>query len=59
MIVALAGMGTALTLYPVLKRQNEGRALGFVGSRALAHHGRHVTQFVLKNCFFMLMILKF
>ncbi len=35
MIVALAGMGTAITLYPVLKRQNEGFALGFVGSRTL------------------------
>jgi len=35
MIVALAGMGTAITLYPVLKRQNEGRALGFVGARVL------------------------
>ncbi len=35
MIVALAGIGTAVTLYPVLKRQNKGRALGFVGSRVL------------------------
>jgi hypothetical protein len=35
MIVALAGIGTAITLYPVLKRQNEGFALGFVGSRVL------------------------
>src|SRR5580765_8043313 len=29
-IVALAGIGTAVTLYPVLKRQNQGVALGFV-----------------------------
>jgi cytochrome c biogenesis protein CcdA len=29
-IVALAGIGTAVTLYPILKRQNEGAALGFV-----------------------------
>ena len=32
-IVALAGIGTAVTLYPVVKRQNEGAALGFVTSR--------------------------
>ena len=35
MIVALTGIGTAVTLYPVLKKQNQGRALGFVGSRVL------------------------
>jgi hypothetical protein len=35
MIVALAGIGTAVTLYPVLKKQNKGRALGFVTSRVL------------------------
>jgi hypothetical protein len=35
MIVALAGIGTAVVLYPVVKRQNEGVALGFVGARVL------------------------
>lgn len=35
MIVALACIGTAVTLYPVVKRQNRGVALGFVGSRTL------------------------
>ncbi len=35
MIVALAGIGTAVTLYPVLKWQNEAVALGFVGTRIL------------------------
>ena len=34
-IVALAGIGTAVALYPVVKRQNEGMALGFIGSRIL------------------------
>jgi len=33
--VALAGIGTAVVLFPVVKRQNEGVALGFVGSRVL------------------------
>ena len=30
-----AGIGTAVTLYPVVKRQNEGVALGFVTARVL------------------------
>jgi len=34
-IVALACIGTAVVLYPVEKRQNEGIALGFVGVRVL------------------------
>ena len=39
MIVALAGIGTAVTLYPVVKRQNESLALGFVGTRVLEAAG--------------------
>ena len=35
LIVALAGIGTAVTLYPVVKRQNNGMALGFAASRTL------------------------
>ena len=34
-IVALAGIGAAVALYPVVKKQNEGVALGFVGARTL------------------------
>lgn len=34
-IVALAGIGTAVTLFPVVKRQNEAMALGFVAIRTL------------------------
>ena len=35
LIVGLACIGTAVALYPVVKRQNEGVALGFVGIRVL------------------------
>ena len=38
-IVALAGIGTAVALYPVVKRQNQGLALGFVGARVLEAAG--------------------
>ena len=34
-IVALAGIGTAVALYPVVKRQNQATALGFVGVMSL------------------------
>lgn len=35
LIVAIACIGTAVALYPVVKTQNEGFALGFVGARIL------------------------
>jgi len=35
LIVALAGIGTAVALYPVVKRQDAGMALGFVMSRTI------------------------
>jgi hypothetical protein len=34
-IVALAGIGTTVALYPVVKKQNQSLALGFVGTRVL------------------------
>ncbi|MFL5476012.1 MAG: DUF4386 domain-containing protein [Gemmatimonadales bacterium] len=34
-IVALAGIGTAVALYPVVRRQGEARAVGFITSRVL------------------------
>ena len=39
MIVALAGLGSAVALYPILKRQNQGMALGFVGTRTIEGAG--------------------
>jgi hypothetical protein len=35
MIVAFAAIGTAIVLYPVVKRQNQAAALGFVAARIL------------------------
>jgi uncharacterized protein DUF4386 len=34
-IIAIAIIGTAVTLFPILKRQNEGFALGYVAARVL------------------------
>ena len=38
-IVALCGIGTAVALYPVVKRQGQARALGFVAARTLEAAG--------------------
>jgi hypothetical protein len=35
MVVALAGIGTAVALYPIVRRQGEARAVGFIASRTL------------------------
>ena len=35
LVVALACIGTAVTLFPIVRRQNEGLALGFVATRTL------------------------
>lgn len=35
LVVALAGIGTAVVLYPALKKQNEAMALALVGARIL------------------------
>ena len=35
MIVALAGLGSAVALYPIVKRQNQSMALGLVGTRTI------------------------
>src|SRR3954469_3078883 len=35
LVVALGGIGTAVTLFPVVRRQNESLALGFVATRTL------------------------
>ena len=48
-IVALACIGTAVALYPVVKRQNEAVALGFVGSRTL----ESATIFAGVACLFL------
>jgi hypothetical protein len=34
-LLAIAGIGTAVTLFPILKRQNEGIALGYVAARVV------------------------
>ncbi len=39
LIVGLAGIGTAVALFPVVKRQNESMALGFVTTRTLEAAG--------------------
>lgn len=34
-LLAIAGIGTAVTIFPVVRRQNEGVALGFVAARVV------------------------
>ena len=34
-LLAIAVVGTAVTLYPIIKRQNEGMALGHVAGRLI------------------------
>ncbi|MBO0759309.1 MAG: DUF4386 domain-containing protein, partial [Bradyrhizobiaceae bacterium] len=34
-MLAIAGIGTAVTMFPILKRQDESMALGFVASRVV------------------------
>ena len=34
-ILAIAGIGTAVTMFPIIKRHNESMALGFIASRVL------------------------
>jgi hypothetical protein len=46
LIVALAGIGTAIALYPVVRRQHGGLAMGFVASRVL----EAATIFVGVSC---------
>jgi hypothetical protein len=47
-IVALAGIGTAVALFPVVKKQNEVVALGFIGTRIV----EGATIFVGIACLF-------
>ena len=49
MIVGLAGIGTAVSLYPVVRRQGEARALGFVASRVLEAATIYVGIFSLMS----------
>src|SRR5205807_2229520 len=50
MIVALAGIGTAVALFPVVKRQNEGVALGAPRSSAARIHRRDPSGRWRRRC---------
>jgi hypothetical protein len=53
-IVALAGIGTAVALFPVVKRQDEAVAMGFVGARTI----EGASIFVGVACLFTIVTLR-
>ncbi len=49
-LLIIANVGTAVVLFPILKRQNEGVALGYVGAhgpvRRSTHHGQAAIAYL-------------
>jgi hypothetical protein len=54
MIVGLTGIGTAIALFPVVRRQNTGFAMGFVASRVL----EAATIFISVGCLLTVVALR-